>query len=281
MAATKEVATAASAEVATIDPAVQAILDAQNEEMEGLTLQVPILKLAQGTTKEVKNGDADAGEFIETLSGEVLGTEVDFIVSFFQKGRSVSLDDGRYFSIIAGPNDPVPERWADAVGEENVGVPFRELDCAEERHAAMANAKQIQWGKGPKVSTTYVYTGHVVIPVLDDDGAEIDTELRPVRLSLLRSTKKAHDRIASLKTAMLRNRPFWDRVLHLESVEKDFGRNTSYIIEPKFTRDTTPAEREAAVTLAQVAVAGRAVSNDAAEAPEAPVEPDAEGGLAV
>jgi hypothetical protein len=266
-----EVATTAGSEIEVVDPALQALLDQQDAELVDVQFNTPILKLAQPLTREVSAGDAEAGEFINTLTGESLGDKVEVVIAAFQKGRAASGENGRYFVCVA--TDTIPESWSDLVGPEWVGTPFSEYPDAEEQYKERVNSGEIEWGKGPKVSTTYVYT----VLVLDEEG-----ERQPVRLSLLRSTKKASDKILTLKRGLFRAKPFWDKTFELQSAKAEFGRNTSYIINVKLGRDTDPDEKAEAVELATAVFGGRVADNaDVAEAGSARVEPEAKGALAV
>lgn len=259
--------------------AIQAIQDQQEAEFEGDTFQTPILKLAQPLTREVQEEEAEAGEFIDTLTGESLGTKVEFIVAFYHKGRAArDNDSGRYF---VGPHDTIPAHWADLVGEEFVGTPFSEYPDAEEQYKARVNRGEIEWGKGPLISTTYNYVGLVYPPQAEDEDEA--PEARPVKLALTRrSNRQAIDKIGSLKRMTLRNRPFWDKVFEFTTSRKVFGNNAAYVVNVKLTRDTEPEERTLASELAQAVVGGRVQSNeDKAEAGSAPVEPESKGGLEV
>lgn len=250
----------------------------QEDDLGDVQFQTPILKVCQSLTKEVKEGDAEAGEFLNTLTGESYGTMVDFIVAYFQRGRAASGKDGRYYVAIA--QDTIPESWKDLVGEEFVGTPFDEYPDAEEQYKKRVNAGEIEWGKGPQVSTTYNYTGLVIPPGLE--GELEDPEPMPVRISFLRSTKPAHDKLMTLKRALLRNKPFWNVVFTLSTTAKSFGRNDAFVVNVKKVRDTTDAEQLLAVEVAQAVVGGRVRDNaEAAEAGSAPVAPDAAGGLGV
>lgn len=239
---------------------IEAILAAQDqEEASGpITFQTPILKVCQALTKEVKAGDAEAGEFLNTLTGESYGTSVEFIPSFFQFGRAGSNKTGRYFVAIG--TDVFPEHWKDLVGEEFVGTRFDEHPDAEEQYKHRVNTKQIEWGKGPLISTTYNYTG-LVIPAAVEGEDEV-VEPLPVRISFLRSTKGAHDKLQTLKKATrLRHKPWWDSAFQLSTESKSFGRNDSFIVNVKRLRDTTEDEKLSAVELAQAVMAGRTVDN--------------------
>lgn len=261
-------------DVVAVEEAAAALADAQAAEFEGLQVQTPILKLCQGLTKEVKDGDAEAGDFLNTLSGDSLGPEVEFIAAAFQKGRSASLKDGRYFVAIA--QDIIPESWEDVVGPEFVGTRFDEYPDAEEQFKARVNRKEIEWGSGPQITTTYNFTGHVIVPALE--GSDEEDERQPVRIAFQRTTKSAADRIVQL-FRMSRQKALWDQTYRLKSKEKPFGRNTAYIVEVTKGRATEPDERLEAAELATATFGGRVkeVGNGA----ETKVAPDAKGGLGV
>ena len=230
-------------------------------------------------TKEVKDGDVDSGEFLNTLTGESYGNKVNFVVAFYQKGRAASSRDGRYFVAIG--TDVIPEAWADHpdVGEEFVGTPFSEFPDAEERYKERVNAGEIEWGKGPLVSTTYNYTG-LVLPT-SIDGEDVEVEPMPVRQSFLRTTKKAHDKLVMLKRSTMRNKSWWDAVFTFTTKEQTFGRNTAYVVEAKKARDTSAEEKALAVELASAVMQGR-VGDNAESTADAPAsEPQRKGGLAV
>ena len=55
---------------------VEAILAQQDQALAEGAFQVPILKICQALTKEVKEGDAEAGDFLNTLTAESYGTAV-------------------------------------------------------------------------------------------------------------------------------------------------------------------------------------------------------------
>jgi len=267
------VAEATTTALAVQDEVTAAIMAAQEQEDEGeVTFRTPILKLCQGLTKEVKAGNAEAGEFLNTLTGESLGNKVEFIVSYFQSGRAASGKDSRYFVSVG--ETQIPAHWADLVGEEFIGTPFAEHPDAEEQYKRRVNAGEIEWGKGPLISTTYNYTGHVLDP-MDEAG-----EAMPVRISFLRTTKSAHEKVQMLKKSLLRNKPFWDLVFEFSTVSKSFGRNDAFVVNVSKSRPTNADEKQAAVELAQAVLSGRTEGNDEA-GQDTRVAPDAKGGLGV
>lgn len=268
-----------STEIATRSEEELALIESQNAELEGVSFQVPILKIGQPLTREVQAGDAEAGEFINTLSGEGLGDAVDFIVAYYNQGRFAS--DKETNRAYTSFDRVIPASWADLVGEEFVGVPFVEYDGAEERYKERVNNKEIEWGKGPLVSTTHNYTGFVIVEPLEDEEGE--PEYQPVRLSLKRTDMPAVRKFTQVQRAMLRNKPFYDIVFALSVYAKQFPKGTAHLLNPKPGRRTTAEERADALELALAVRAGRVAANDEAAADaEAPAAaPKAKGALDV
>lgn len=257
---------------------IEALLALQEEEYGDIRFQTPILKICQALTKEVKEGDAEAGEFLNTLTSESYGNHVDFVIAYFQRGRSASdKKTGRYY--VSTASETIPDSWKDLVGEEFVGTRFDEYPDAEEMYKERVNAGEIKWEKGPLISTTYNYTGLVIPPQIDP---EVDEDPMPVRISFLRTTKAAHDKLQTMRLTTMRGRAPWDVVFELSTVSKSFGRNDSYVVNVKKGRSTTTDERLRAVELAQAVAGGNTRDNAIeAEAGSAAVAPDAEGGLGV
>lgn len=265
-----------STDLAVATPEELALLQEQQESEfdEGL-FQTPILKIGQPLTREVEAGDADSGEFINTLTSEGLGNKVGFIPSYYQKGRFAVDRDSNKSYVAFGPT--IPEAWEDLVGAEFIGTPFTEHPDAEETYKKRVNAKEIEWGKGPLISTTHNFTGLVIVEPLEGEDGE--PELQPVRLSLQRVQMPAVRKWLTLKKSQ-RNAAFWDRVYDLGTEKKDFPRGAAYVLTVKLGRQTTAEEKASAVELAQAVAAGRTESNEDG-ANDAPVAPDAKGGLTV
>lgn len=261
-------------ELAVADEIAAQVAAAQAEEYDDEALQTPILKIGQALTREVQDGNAVAGEFINTLTGEGLGDAVEFIVAYYNKGRFASDSTGRAFVSF---DKTIPAHWEPLVGEEFVGTPFAEYPEAEEQFKAAVNAKTREWGNGPAVSTTHNYTGLVIV-----DG-EDGPELQPARLSLKRIDVPAHRKLQTLLRAVLRGKATWDAVFHLSTQKREFGKNAAYTINPtdvKIVRKTEAEERLIAAQVAEAVLAGRTRSVGAEDALEdKPVEPDANGGL--
>lgn len=259
--------------------AADAIARAQAAEYSDEPLQTPILKIGQALTKEVEDGNAERGDFINTLTNESLGTAIEFISAFYQKGRFASDDkSGRAFVAFS---DTIPASWEPLVGREFVGTPFVEYPEAEEQYARRVNDEdgdlhEQGWGHGPLVSTTHNYTGLV----LAEDG-EGGIDYQPARLSLKRIDVPAHKKLQTLFRAVLRNKPQWDAVIRLTTQAREFGKNKAYTINPsdiRIVRKTDPTEKLLGLDVAQAASAGRTQSTGAEDAlqdkPAAVEEPD-------
>jgi hypothetical protein len=266
-----------SNEVAVREDAAEAILAQQQGEFTPGDVNVPIMKVGQALTREVEEGSADAGEFINSLTGEGIGKNVGFIIAYYAKGRAGSEGPGeRYYT----SNDPdiIPAHWADFVGEAFVGTRFDEYPDAEETFKERVNAKEIEWGKGPKISTTHNYTGLVLVSPTEDEDE--DPEPMPVRLSLKRTDMSAVRAINDLFRYKMRNQPFWARVFDLSTVKKT-GKGTYYNVAAKLGRETTDIEREMALDLAMAVTAGRVQDNSDTSNPDEKVAPKAEGALGI
>lgn len=262
--------------VAPIDPEVLKALRAQQESEIGTDLvATPILKLAQSMTREVQDEDNDieAGEFFNSLTGDSLGTVVEFVPAYYQTGRfAVDREENR--SYVAFGNN-IPESWSDLVGEEFVGTPFANHPDAEETFKAAVNRKERKWGKGPLISTTHNFTGLALV------GEEGDVEYQPCRLSLQRTQVPSARKWLTLSRAK-RNSMLFDYMYTLSTKLEKFDKGSSYLLVVKQTRPTTDEEKLLGVELAQATAAGRTQDNQVeAEAGSAAVEPEAAGGAAI
>lgn len=239
-------------------------------------MSTPLLKIGQPLTREVQNDQAEAGEFINTAIGESIGTQVEFIVAFYQQGRFAS-DKDTNKSYAANGTDLIPEHWEDLVGAEFVGTRFDEHPDAEEVFKARVNRKEIPWGKGPKISTTHVFTGLALVEDIESE----EIELQPVRLSLKRTDVPAVRKWMTLKASKLRNKAFWDKTFILGVEKKTYDKGMAYNLKVSVGRDTSSEEKSAAVELAQLVMSGMVVDNAAVEGGDVPVKPDDNGGLGV
>jgi hypothetical protein len=272
LAKSTEVAVKEQAELAAQAQAdLEATLASENQEsLDRSDIQIPLLKVGQALTDEVTEGDARPGEFINALTREGLGTEVEFVVAGYSKGRfdHGNRAEGKRARKAYGTKI-VP--WTDDPFHE---LPFTEHPDAEEQFAARVNRGEIPWGKGPRISTTFDFTGHVV------SGLEEGEEPIPVCLSLMRMNKKQAQKWVTILDAVLRGR-YWDSVFRLSTEQQKGDSGTYYTVTVKQARKTTPDERQRAVNLALVLrhQSVEVVGEDDSSAPKA--EPTIEGGLAV
>lgn len=246
-------------------------LASQNQdEIDSSDIQIPLLKVGQPLTDEVAVGDASAGEFINALTREGLGSEVEFVVAGYNKGRFFHGDraTNRRARKAYGVKD-VP--WKE---DPHYGEPFTSHPDAEECYSERVNAGEIPWGKGPPISTTYDFTGHVVSDLGEDE------EPIPVCLSLMRTNSRAAKKWATLLQAVLRGR-YWDAVFVVTTERTTNEKGNYYTVNVRQLRKTTVDEKQRALNLAQV-LRSQTVSvvGEADEAKPAR-EPAAEGGLAV
>lgn len=260
-------------ELAQQQAELEASLAAQNtDEVDSSDIQIPLLKVGQPLTQEVADGDARPGEFINALTREGLGDEIDFVVAGYQKGRFFHGDraNGRRARKAYGVKN-VP--WQD---DPFYGTPFTEHPDAEEQYAKRVNNKEIEWGKGPSISTTFDFTGFVV-------SEDPDEEPIPVCLSLMRTNRRPAQKWVTILQAVLRGK-YWDSVFHLTTERAQSDKGNYYVVNVKQGRKTEPAERQRALQLAlilrqradRVQIVGE---EDDESAPKA--EPDAAGGMGV
>lgn len=265
--------------VAQSDAALASIAAQQAAEYGEETLSTPILKVGQPLTKEVVDEDAEAGEFINTLSNEAVGDKVELIIAYYNRGRFASDRETERAFVAFTPD--IPENWEDLVGKDFVGTPFDEYPEAEEIYKDRVNKKEIDWGHGPLVSTTHNYTAFLLV---ENEAGE--TEYQPVRLSLKRTDVPAARKINTLHRAAVGGKAPWDVVLSLSTELKQFGKNRAFIINPsdiKIVRKTTPDEKAKGAELALAVAGGRTVSEGAEDAiADTATEPKApEGALGV
>ncbi len=129
------------------------------------------------------------------------------------------------------------------------------------------------------ISTTYNYTGLVIPSQIEGD--EEEPEPMVSRITFVRTTKSAHDKLRNLKSGTFRNYPFWEYVFAFSTASKSFGSNDSFIVNVKKGRKTTAEEKAMALELAQAVAAGRTSDNSDKVGADTKVEPDAAGGLNV
>lgn len=199
-------------------------------------LVLPAVNLTQQLSRAVVDGDAPAGNFVNTLTGENYGDDVEFVVVKFFYGRFYS--DKETNQAYAATGDIAPASWP----EQYRGQAFVDLADAEERYKEWANEEGNEWGKGPKISTTYNFVGFLV--PLPDAGNAI-----PVRFSLMRSNAKAAHKIITLIEFAS---AAWDQTISLEAEARESNNRPYFVATAKQGRQSTAEERRAALVLADV-----------------------------
>lgn len=210
----------------------QALADAVRGQIDRSTLVLPALKLTQSLTVEVQNGDVQQGHFINSLTGQDYGEEVEFVVSSLFTGRFYSDDDGNSF---VATGDVAPSNWP----EDYANQPFETLADAEEQWKIDTNEGVHEWGKGAPISTTTNFVGYVV--------TEEGVEDLPVRLSLMRSGNNAAKK---LKTLLYSLRAPWDKTFVLKAKRAVSNDRPYYVVDVAAGAQANDAVRQAAVGLA-------------------------------
>jgi multidrug efflux pump subunit AcrA (membrane-fusion protein) len=239
----------------------EALVAANQSEVDASEFTVPVLKLAQPLTDEVTSGDAKAGQFVLGLTGEAFDGPFEFVVAGKGKGRFRPGRGGER-TLVAYDTNTVP--WKD---DPFFGQPFSEHPDAEEQFKARVDAGDQEWGHGPPIQTTFNYTGYIV-------GSEV-----PVRISLRRTSAPAARKWNMLLDAVLRGR-YWDKVFNVSSELAKNEKGTYYVATVNLGRAASSDEKTAAIGLATALRNQRVVT--VGESDDAPTkEPDAAGGLEV
>lgn len=218
-----------AADIEPLSADEQALVESVKGRIDRSDLVLPAIKLTHSLTREVQDGDVEAGTYINSLTKQVYGDDVPFVVCGIYKGRFYSDDTGTYVA----RGDVAPSNWP----EEYAGKPFADIPDAEEQWKIQANDGG-EWGSGPPIATTHNFVGFVV-------GDDSDL---PLRLSLMRSSKPAADK---LKTLVVSLRAPWDRVFQLR-VRKGLNKQQ----QPFYATDVASGEaisqedRQKAVKLA-------------------------------
>lgn len=198
-------------------------------------LQLPVIKVTQQLSREVTDGDAESGHFVNTLTGEDLGSEIELVVCHYFRGRFFAPREGEFEgrTFVAG-GDTAPSTWP----AQYAGQKFVDIPDAEESYRERVNAGEIEWGRGPSITTTHNYIGFL----LDDPGI-------PVRVSLMRTSAPAARKINTLIS--FGNRSPWNAAIKLEAeLRQDKQQRPFYVVKATQGRQTTAEEISQAQTLA-------------------------------
>ena len=226
-----------------LTPAEQAELDVAKGAVQGLDdeqLTIPVLKIAQQLTAEVTEGDADSGNYVNALTGEDLGQEIEFVVAavykgrFYKRGKKDEDLPGEIGKVYVASEATAPSNWP----EEWAGKPFADIPEAEEQYRVRVQNDEIEWGGGPPIRTTYNFIGFVP----EDPGL-------PLRLTLMRSSAPAARKAITLIKA---SGVPWKHVFELDTERRENAeRQPYYVASVKRGRQSTAEERAEALRLSQ------------------------------
>lgn len=199
-------------------------------------LALPVLKVTQQLSGEVTRGDAESGQFVNSITGDVYGDSVDFVVVHYFKGRFYAPEDEERVYVAQG--EIAPSNWPDGLA----GKRFADLPLAEEQWKARSNDPDDdqEWGSGPPIQTTRNFIGFVT--------EDPDT---PVRLSLKGSSTPAAKKI---ETIMRFGGAPWRQTIKLTTDSRENKRKQPYFVVVARKGEPTDAPtREKALELAQIA----------------------------
>ena len=222
----------ASAELAALEGDAARLADKVRGDIGADEIALPLIKLTQALSKEVKDRKAEAGQFVNSVTGRNYGDSFDFVVSGRFKGRFLSEEDsGRVF--VAADTDVVPDNWP----EKYRGQRFSELIDAEEQYREAVNDGEIPWGSGPPISTTHNFVGYI--------AGETNV---PIRISLMRSSAPAATVINTL--LKLFAQPWSNTVKLTAKADKDSKGRDYFRWEVSEGEATSDADKVAAIKLA-------------------------------
>lgn len=226
-------------------------------------LKLPLIKLAQPGSNEVSDGDAEAGTFINSLTGENLGETVELVIVHAFGGRFYSPDDEDQTYVASG--DVAPSSWP----EKYAGKLFADIPDAHEQWDRRSNDPNDshQWGSGPLIQTTHNYVGY-----------RPEEPSLPVRVSLKGTSSKTAGKIDSL--LIFAGQP-WNTVVSFGSARRESRKGKPYFVwTAEQVRQTTAEERERGIELSLLSQeAEHRYTGDDAE--KAPAPAKAAGGIDV
>jgi hypothetical protein len=243
-------------QLAKLEQAEAALAATQPDEDDFI---LPRLKLTQQLTREVVDGDVDSGVWLNSVTGEEYGDEVEAVIVHRFKGRLYSDDDEGVTYVASGP--VAPDNWP----EEFRGKAFVDIPEAEEQHKAKANAEGGSWGRGPAIQTTYNYVGFLTA---DPD--------MPVRITL----KSTAAKVAKKWNLLLRRRASSSSVYTLAAEKRESKGKPYFAPTVRVARQSTVEERIQAVRLGELVqqnkdlVEGRFADTADEHKPEKPNVPE-------
>jgi hypothetical protein len=218
-------------------------------------LVLPAIKPTQSLTREVVDGEVEAGVWFNTVTGEDYGKELEFVIVGYAKGRFYvhnRNEDGERTYVASG--DTAPDSWP----EEYAGRKFVDIEDAEEVWKKRANDPDDdhEFGKGPPITTTHNYVGFV----LSEPGL-------PARLGLSRTSAPAAKKINTI--LRFGNRSPWASAIKLSLELREVRNKPFYVAKATQGSQSPPEVIEAAQKLAYEVQQAGAFALDGTEVEDA------------
>jgi len=252
-------------------------LDQLAAEIKSKTKQsdivLPLNRMVQPMSKAAEDGAAKPGDFVNSLTGENYGSEIEFIVAGHFYGVSYSNRDEDFFAAIPGDaNTRIPSSWP----HPDAGKLFGESDAFEDRFKELVNSGVIEeWGDGPDFSITYNFVGY-----RKGDHA------MPERVSLMKTSSPAAKKLLSL-TGL--DRFPWGHRYKISTRKVEENGNRYWVADVVRGEATEPDDLEAIVPLAvelhraseqDIVFEGDSPSESSGKGEAAPVE-EADGAIEI
>lgn len=218
-------------------------------------LVLPVIKITQQLSREVTDGNAESGHFINSVTGEDYGDSLDFVIVGYNKGRFLvhnrDEDDEKTY-VASGPI--APDSWP----PEYAGKAFADIPDAEEQWKARANDPEDphEWGRGPVIVTTHNYVGFST----SDPGM-------PARIGLSRTSAPAAKKINTL--LKFSQRAPWASAVTIYLVGDAKGGKPYYVAKAKQGPQSDADTVESAKALAHQVQEAGAFALDGSEVEEA------------
>lgn len=174
------------------------------------SLKLPMIVITQQLTAEVTDREIESGRWLNKVTGEDFGEDIEFVPAYYYKGRFYSPKDEERTYNADGP--VAPDNWPD----EFAGKNFADIPQAEEQHKAQANAEGGEWGSGPAIQTTHNFIGYLTqYPGI------------PVRISLKSTSSSAAEKINNIA---LFAGSYWSNVFNLSVAGRRNKKDQPYFV---------------------------------------------------
>jgi len=172
-----------------------------DDHIEQEDLQVPRVKLAQGSSKEVKDGTAKVGEFVNSVTGKSYGEEIIFLISQYIRQRIKFGEEGSaVFDCLS-----LDSKTGNVHGR-----------CSECNYSSFVDEEGNKKPKGPECSLIHGFLGMVLSEKMDI--------LDPcIMLSMSSTSTGTAKKILTTHKLSRPMRNLWERVWRIGSAKKEKG----------------------------------------------------------